>query len=212
MEVLPDPDLRPDRPRIFGIGLNKTGTTSFDRATAILGFRSLHDGGTDVHDAVKCAIDDGAPLLSNLDPRFDVFSDIGLLTRRFRMLDAQYPGSRFVLTTRPMDKWIDSRRRHVERNIALQAAGEYHRTFLVIDEEKWTVEWEQHVQRVHAYFDRRANFLEIDLTANPEWGSLCRFLGLGEPKEPFPWVNRDKAPHATDQKETLAAFRVGLEP
>jgi hypothetical protein len=200
MDGSPDPDLRPDRPRIFGIGLNKTGTTSFDQAMTILGFRSLHDGGTEVHNAVKLAIDDDVPLLSNVDPRWDVFSDIGLLSRRFRMLHSQYPGSRFVLTTRPMDKWIDSRRRHVERNIALQAAGEYDGTFLVIDEEKWTNEWVHHMERVHAFFDGRADFLEVDLTANPEWGPLCRFLGRPEPEEPFPWVNRDRAIHGTDQK------------
>jgi len=201
MEGSPDPvrDLEPDRPRIFGVGLNKTGTMSFDRAMRILGYESLHDGGAEIHDAVRRAIDEGAPLLSNLDQRFDVFSDIGLLTRRFRLLDAQYPGSRFVLTTRPMDKWIDSRRRHVERNVALHAAGEYHRTFLMVDEEKWTNEWEHHMRRVHDYFAGRADLLEIDVTTNPQWGPLCAFLGCAVPDEPFPWVNRDKALHATDE-------------
>jgi hypothetical protein len=191
----PQQHFRADRPRIFGIGLNKTGTTSLDRAMTMLGFESLHDGGPDVHDAVRRAIDDGEPLLSNLDQRFDVFSDIGLLARRFRLLDAQYPGSRFVFTTRPMDQWIDSRRRHVERNVALHEAGEYDRGFLVVDVEKWTREWKHHTQRVHAYFEGRPDFLEIDLTANPEWGVLCRFLGVAEPDEPFPWANRDKALH-----------------
>ena len=188
-----DPELRPDRPRIFGIGLNKTGTTSFDAAMTILGFQSLHDGGPEAHDAVKRAIDAGAPLLSNLDQRFDAFSDIGLLSRRFRMLDAQYPGSHFVLTMRPLDVWIDSRRRHVERNIALREVGEYAGTFLVIDEEKWVREWKHHTQRVRSYFEGRADFLEFDLTRNPEWGPLCTFLGVAEPQAPFPWVNRDRA-------------------
>jgi hypothetical protein len=198
MEGSPDPDLRPDRPRIFGIGLNKTGTTSFDEAVTMLGFRSLHDGGAEVQAAVRRAIDDDVPLLSNIDPRYDVFSDIGLLARRFRLLDVQYPGSRFVLTTRPMDKWIDSRRRHVERNLALHAAGEYHRDFLVVDEEKWTNEWLHHVRRVRAFFEGRDDFLEVDLTTNPAWGPLCSFLGVPEPEEPFPWVNRDRAIHGTE--------------
>jgi hypothetical protein len=193
-----DPDLRPDRPRIFGVGLNKTGTSSFDKALKILGFESLHDGGSEVHDAVKQAIDDGTPLLSNLDQKFDAFSDIGLLSRRFRVLDSQYPGSRFVLTTRPFDAWLDSRTRHVERNIALKEAGEYDSTFLVIDEDKWTEEWEVHMERVHTYFAGRADLLEVDFTNNPEWGPLCRFLCLDEPEEPFPWVNRDEALHVPD--------------
>jgi hypothetical protein len=198
MEGQTDPDLRPDRPRIFGIGLNKTGTMSFDEALTILGFQSLHDGGPEVHDAVKRAVDAGVPLLSNLDQRLDAFSDIGLLTRRFRMLDAQYPGSHFVLTVRPVDVWIDSRRRHVERNLALKEVGEYDGTFLVIDEEKWAREWEHHTQRVRTYFDGRTDFLEVDLTSNPVWGPLCRFLGVGEPEAPFPWVNRGEPLHVPD--------------
>ena len=136
--------LDPDRPRIFGIGLNKTGTTSLDSALVILGFPSLHFGGQAAHDAVQRAIDERVPLLSYLDPRYDAFSDIGLLSRRFVMLDQQYPGSRFVLTTRPTADWIDSRRRHVERNLKRQARGEYDGNFLVVDEEKWTKEWDNH--------------------------------------------------------------------
>jgi len=175
--------------------LNKTGTMSFDKAMTILGFNSLHDGGPEVHNAVRRAIDDGAPLLSHVDPRYDAFSDIGLLSRRFRMLDRQYRGSKFVLTVRPVDVWIDSRRRHVQRNIALKEAGEYHGSFLVIDEEKWAAEWEHHTTRVRDYFADRADFLEVDLTRDPEWAALCSLLGVAEPAEPFPWVNRDEAIH-----------------
>jgi hypothetical protein len=185
--------LRPDRPRIFGIGLNKTGTMTFDKAMTILGFASLHDGGPEVHGLVKAAIDDGAPLLANLDQRYDAFSDIGLLSRRFGILDRQYPGSRFVLTVRPVDEWIDSRRRHVERNRALREIGQYDGTFLEIDEERWRQEWDHHVDRVRTYFGDRPDFLEVDLTHDPRWGPLCELLGLDEPDQPFPWVNRGDA-------------------
>jgi hypothetical protein len=192
---------RPDRPRVFGIGLNKTGTSSLDEALRILGYRTLHDGGPRVHDAVRRAIDDGQPLLSNLDQRIDAFSDVGLLSRRFRMLDAQYPGSRFVHTTRPLDAWLDSRRRHVKRNIARKAMGKYDGTFLVVDEEKWINEWEVHHERVHAYFAGRDHFLEIDLTTNPGWPPLCTLLDVPEPEVPFPWANRDQV-HRPDHERS----------
>ena len=191
------PELPQDRPRLFGIGLNKTATTSLDAAVTMLGYVSLHDGGPDVQAAVQRAIADKAPLLV-LRPRFDAFSDIGVLSRRFAMLDRQYPGSSFVFTTRPFEDWIDSRRRHVERNIAAKAVGEYDGTFLVIDEEKWTREWEHHHERVHAHFDGRDDFLEIDLTKNPVWGPLCRLLGVAEPDAPFPWANRDRTTTVPD--------------
>jgi hypothetical protein len=190
-------DVRPERPRIFGIGLNKTGTSSLHEALTLLGFQSLHDGGPEVHDAVKRAVDAAEPLLTHLDPRFDAFSDIGLLSRRFRMLDQQYPGSRFVLTVRPIDEWVDSRRRHVERNIADKAIGTYHGTFLTIDEPKWRDEWDHHVNRVRDYFQGRADFLEIDITRGASWQPFCGLLGVTEPAAAFPWANRDEAVHGS---------------
>ena len=106
------------------------------------------------------------------------------------MLDGQYPGSRFLLTTRPLERWIDSRRRHVERNLNRKARGEYDGSFLVVDEAKWTDEWNHHHQRVRSYFGERPDFLELDLSREPSWGPLCNFLDLAEPSA-VPWANRD---------------------
>jgi len=181
----------PFRPRVFGIGLNKTGTTSFHEAMTILGLHSLHWGGPEVHRLVKAADDAGEPLLTNLDQSIDVFSDIGLLSRRFRVLDAQYPGSKFVYTYRPVDEWIDSRRRHVERNIQRKARGEYTGDFLVVDEAKWRAEWDLQLERVERFFDGRDDLLRIDITAAPRWEPFCDLLGVDVPAEPFPWKNRD---------------------
>ena len=158
----------------------------------ILGFDSLHWGGPAVREKVEAARDAGRPLLSNLDPRYDAFSDVLPLTKGYRLLDVQYPGSRFVLTVRPVDEWIDSRRRHVEMNQRKKAVGEYAGTFLVIDEEAWRAEWTEHTQSVRRYFAGRADYLEIDLAVGTTWGHLCGFLHMPEPAQPFPWVNRDR--------------------
>jgi Sulfotransferase domain len=178
------------RPRVFGIGLNKTATTTLAEALTILGFEPLHWGGQEAHEAVLGAFEAGEPLLSRLDARYDAFLDIGVLSRRFVLLDAQYPGSRFLLTVRPVDDWIDSRRRHVLTNQERKAAGEYDGTFLEVDEPKWRAEWELHLERVHGYFGDRTDLLEIDVTADPTWARLCRFLDRPEPAVPFPWLNR----------------------
>jgi hypothetical protein len=190
-ERLGEDSSRWDRPRIFGIGLNKTGTSSFDAAMRILGFESLHWGGPPVRHRIEAALEAGAPLLSNLDQRFDAFSDIVVLSKNFALLDEQYPGSRFVLTVRPIDAWIDSRRRHVEQNRRRLAAGTYDGTFLVVDEEAWRQEWFEHVTQVRDYFEGRDDLLEVDLTSTPGWSPLCRFLQVPEPDAAFPWANRD---------------------
>jgi hypothetical protein len=195
-------DPRPDRPRIFGIGLNKTGTMSFHEAMSILGFESLHWGGPAIRERVEAALDSGRPLLSNLDQRFDAFSDIEVLSRNFELLDTQYQGSRFVLTVRPVDEWIDSRRRHVERNVALKAQGKYDGTFLVVDEHQWRRDWTIHVGEAREYFRGRDDFLEIDFTRCPSWEPLCALLGVTEPSQPFPWANRDAVLHGGAAGET----------
>jgi SAM-dependent methyltransferase len=193
---IPRGEQRPDRPRIFGIGLNKTGTSSLHEALRTLGYESLHWGGPEVHHKVKAALDAGVPMLTHLDQRYDAFSDIGLLSRRFALADRQYPGSRFILTVRPVDEWIDSRRRHVENNIRRKAAGEYNGTFLEVDLDKWMIEWELHMERAHRYFRGRDDFIEIDITHDAHWGPICKLLGVPEPETPFPWKNYDKAVRA----------------
>jgi hypothetical protein len=179
-----------DRPRIFCIGLNKTATSSFHQAMTRLGFASLHHGGPEIEQAVSDALAAEEPLLSRIDARYDAFSDIGQLSRRFMMLDRQYPGSNFVLTVRPVDKWIDSRRRHVETNQKRAAAGEYNGKFVEVDEDKWRAEWDHHMERVHRYFAKKQNFVEVDFTAGAGWEPICDLLDVPVPSEAFPWANR----------------------
>lgn len=176
--------------KIFCIGLNKTGTISLHQALTILGFRSLHWGGQASRIAVERAIDEGAPLLTHL-PEADAYSDIQRLSLSFDVLDEQYPGSRFILTTRSLESWIDSRRRHVERNRVAKAAGEYDGTFLEIEPDRWRELFLEHHERVRAHFRGRGDLLEMDVTAGDGYEVLCPFLECEPPGTPFPWRNRD---------------------
>lgn len=184
----------PARPRVFGIGLNKTGTSSLHEALEVLGLRSLHWGGPPIRRTVEAALADGRPLLADLDPAYDAFSDVAALSKNFCLLDHQYPGSRFVLTVRPVDDWVASRRAHVERNVELAATGEYRGDFLVVDEDAWRAEWSAHVPAARRYFSGRPDFLELDLGADPGWGPLCTLLDRPVPDAPYPWANRHRAP------------------
>lgn len=180
------------RPRVFGIGLNKTATTSLHQALTILGYRSLHWGGPEIREQIEAAAEEGLPLLSHLDQTIDAFSDIVVLSRNFRLLDQQYPGSRYVLTVRPIEDWLDSREKHVKRNIERKAAGEYTGQFLTIDRAAWRAEWDEHVVEVREYFQGRDDFVEIDVTDGDPWPELCGLLGQPIPDEPFPWTNRHR--------------------
>lgn len=177
------------RPILFGIGLNKTGTISLHEALTILGRRSLHWGGPEVRRTIERALAEDRPLVSDF-PDHDAFSDIWVLSEHFALLDQQYPGSRFVLTTRDLDAWLRSRTLHVERNRARQARGEYSGDFLDIDLEGWTAQYREHHRAVRAHFGDRPDLLELDVTRGDGYERLCPFLGLPVRDEAFPARHR----------------------
>ena len=182
--------------KIFCIGLNKTGTRSLSDALEILGYRSLHWGGPEpaaalrrgpeIRMAVERAVDEGRPLLEDIDD-VDAYSDILALSTNFDVLDRQYPGSKFILTIRDLGEWLDSRRRHVETNVERHERGEYSGTFLVVDYPGWTAERTEHERRVREYFgDRPHDLLVLDISAGQGWETLCPFFGVPVPDVPFP--------------------------
>ncbi|HZO58130.1 MAG TPA: sulfotransferase [Solirubrobacterales bacterium] len=178
--------------KIFGIGLNKTGTSSLHAALELLGYRSLHFGGLEAHERVQQAIDEGVPLLRHLDPEPDAVTDVYMVNAYFFLADLQYPGSKFILTLRDMDDWLDSRRRHVERNQEMKKAGRYDGPFLTVDLESWAAEYRRHEAVVRAYFADRPGDLLAFRPADGDWGPLCAFLGRPVPEQSFPWENRDR--------------------
>lgn len=178
-----------DSMKVFGIGLNKTGTTSLHEALTVLGYRSLHWGGPEVRQRVERAAEARLPLLEYL-PGYDAFSDIWALSKAFDLLDRQYPGSRFILTTRDVDGWVDSRIRHVERNRKAREVGQYTGTFLEIEEDLWRAEYDAHHARVAAYFRGRGDLLVMRVTDGDGYEVLCPFLDKPIPAQPFPARNR----------------------
>jgi hypothetical protein len=177
--------------KIFGIGLNKTGTSSLHQALGLLGYRSLHWGGLESHERVLRAIDERKPMLEHLDPEPDAVSDVIAVIYYFYLADLQYPGSKFILTLRDLEEWLDSRRRHVERNQQRKEAGQYDGSFLTVDPDLWAEEYRRHEAVVRTYFaDRPADLLAFR-PADGDWEPLCTFLGQAVPELPFPWANRD---------------------
>ena len=81
--------------KVFGIGLNRTGTTSLSMALEILGMKSRH------YCSCTCDYDStSVEDIQNLDAVVD--SD---LKYSYDMLDLMFPDSRFILTVRDLDDW-----------------------------------------------------------------------------------------------------------
>jgi hypothetical protein len=177
--------------KVFGIGLGKTGTSSLHRALELLGYKSLLSGDAETMGLVHRAIDEGRPLLHYLDPEPDALLDSLAIRVYFYLADVQYPGSKFILTVRDLDDWLESRRRDIERIQKVNAAGGDPEGIPKVDVDAWRAEYVEHEAVVRAYFaDRPDGLLVLDITAGDGWEPLCEFLGRPLPEAPFPWQSR----------------------
>lgn len=170
--------------KIFNIGLNKAGTKSLSTALQQLGFNTVHfrHEGVRLVDLVRRNHKAGRKLLHGFE-QYDAFSDMAG-EHFFADLDRQYPGSRFILTIRDLDSWLDSRERHVERN---RADPEYRHVFLKVERANWQRHMETVRRKVDAYFRGRPDdLLVINIPAGEGWDKLCPFLGVAAPDTAFP--------------------------
>jgi hypothetical protein len=167
---------------VFGIGLNKTGTTSLHAALELLGLRAIHHAGR-VKRAIAADRAHGRPPLSGMIARgYQGFVD-SPVWMYVRELDESYPGARFIYTTRPVEDWIASRRRHIEQRVF----GRFRYRHWNMDPEHLRRVWREHDALVRARFADRSDLLVLDVCGGEGWERLCPFLGVAVPDAPFPW-------------------------
>lgn len=191
-------------PKVFGIGLSKTGTTSLTSALAILDFNTAHFinyltgellGDDDLH-------------------IFDALTDTPICVG-FEKYFYMFPNAKFIYTVRSLEDWESSVYRHWLRT---QGVGDFKEAqvevgrndrlhhgvpFRDINHSLFT----NHASFAEAYgvYDRRVRrffedkppdrFLEFDIFAGHGWPDLCAFLGRAAPDQPFPWQNRGLTGH-----------------
>jgi hypothetical protein len=185
-------------PKVFVIGLSRTGTSSMDTALGMLGFSHLHWLNDLTMDLIR-----PADLFL-----FDAFSDVGVVAD-FEGLERRFPNAKFVMTTRPLESWEVSVERHFSRNAgAVSPSGlidsQLARTFRGMKgmiesavyghHETWADAYLAHERRVAEYFSgsRSDRLLRFDATAGDGWASLCRFLDRPVPDAPYPHLNHGK--------------------
>jgi len=114
--------LNPSR-KIFVIGYNKCGTRSLHILFKRNGIRSAHWGGHDptrnLAAIMKRNIDQQKSVLNRLES-YTAFSDLSFYSdqtwvegcRFYKQMFTEYPESYFILNTRPIESWIQSRLKH----------------------------------------------------------------------------------------------------
>jgi Sulfotransferase domain len=192
--------------KVFGIGLSRTGTTSLTEALRILGYRA-------VHCPLSIVTFNGKRLGLNtrVVDQYDAFTD-SPVAGVYRELDKSYPGSKFILTTRPIDKWIASVRRMRLSFVLLEAlpkvrclAKEICGTASFFDEPALLRAYENHGKSVRDYFGNRAgtDLLVLDVSSGDAWDRLSSFLGHHKPSGSFPHYNRGYATTFTNMRDLI---------
>jgi len=186
-------ELKPLATRIFGVGLHKTATTSLHRALSILGFDSLHWGRGEAP-AIWNEMTEGR---SKTLERFYALSDLPI-PLLYKELDKAYPGSKFILTVRDEDKWLESVRRmwNPAYNSTRRLWDVYpishtlHRALYgrtSFDAETMLATYRRHNAEVVEYFrNRDEDLLVMPMDYGAGWRALCSFLGTDQPQLPYP--------------------------
>jgi len=179
-------------PKVFGIGLPKTGTTSLFTAFDLLGYRSATFRHLRALDPTSWFDGDFGP---DQLAGYDTVTDAPI-SAYYPQLDIRYPGSKFVLTLRDVEPWLDSCRRHFDKIEAGAGPSEFGNLshLAVFGVRRYSADRFRYVHRMHditarAYFaDRPGDLLILDLAAGNGWEELCAFLDRPVPDEPFPHV------------------------
>jgi hypothetical protein len=162
--------------KIFGIGLTRTGTTSLTEALKLLGYSAVH-----------------CPMSYEEIETHEVSTDTAVAAR-FEFLDLLYPGSKFILTFRDLDSWIESaaflRRSDKDPIWQLETRAKLWGS-LVFDKEKFIEGYHKHHSKVLHHFRNRPNdFLILDLKATEKFKKLCSFLDKPIPSADYPHLNK----------------------
>ena len=87
--------------KVFIIGLSKTGTTSMAAALSMLNYKVKDYNFTQINKIANKSFTKGD--LKNIDAAGDI-----TVVSCYKMLDAMFPGSKFILTYREMNSWLKS--------------------------------------------------------------------------------------------------------
>ncbi len=179
------------RPKVFCVGLNKTGTSSMKFAMERLGYRVTGSNKRLLREVrrgnLRAAIDHSRG--------FDFFQDWPW-PLIYRELHEEYGDTAsFILTRRiTFEKWFASLEAHARSSRLFSGQGLAYGFYRPFGREaEYRRIYETHNDAVRDYFTSGpgagAPFVEMCLEEGDGWEKLCGFLGYDVPDEPFPHRN-----------------------
>jgi hypothetical protein len=195
------------RPKVFVIGLSKTGTTSLGDALELLSYRRT--GWEDIRSRFLFRSYTRGDLSFLVDRtfEFDAFEDLPW-SLVYREMASLYPDAKFILTLRKSeDAWLKSIKRHTKCREwdgheiiygAKEATG---------NEVAYLDAYRNHTDSVREFFtspQQTGRLLEFvidqpEISKGEKWSRLCEFLGLSDSltmairQLDFPWSNATRS-------------------
>ena len=174
--------------KIFGIGLNKTGTKTLGFCFKFFGYKNTSFNFDDLVHFHNGHID----FLLNKIKGYDSCEDWPwpLL---FKNLDKNFPEAKFILTKRKTpDIWFKSLCKHAERTGPTQARKlVYGYEMPHLHPRSHIKFYNRHNQNITKYFKNRPEkLLELCWEDGDGWPEFCHFIKKPCPDSPFPHLNK----------------------
>lgn len=184
---------RTPRPKVFGLGLSKTGTKSLGAALTMLGFRNKS-----YDSELLTAWSTGNKMrLFEVIGRYDSFEDWPFPLAFREIMDRFGDSSRYVLTVRKEPKiWLESLKTHALRSPPKNRRFRqmaYGHDYPQGAEEEHLSYYERHNAEVRLEIKRRNLshvFAELCWERGDGWPQICRLIESEPPNRPFPYANR----------------------
>lgn len=183
--------------KVFGIGLSKTGTSSLGLALNDLGISSIHYP----HDPITFQELASANYHLSVLDKYQSITDIPVAPY-YPQLDATYPDSKYILTVREPESWLNSIENHwafmrewAQRDEHFARFSEFITACVYgaheFERDRFLDVYQKHLTDVTEYFASRPDdLLVMDICNGDGWEKLCPFLNVPIPAQPFPHANR----------------------
>jgi len=176
--------------KVFGIGLSKSGTTSLGVMLEGLGYSVCQEN---LGDYEKMTKDELVRRMDDAASRYEGFQD-SPWCRFYQRYSELYPASQFILTLRPIEKWMNSMSNFGGKDIPIWEHTYGLRSFKG-NEHAFRELYQGHTTEAINYFvGSPGRLLVLDIEANAETlaRSVEAFLGLKPTRLSFPKANTSR--------------------
>ena len=197
--------------KIFGLGLNKTGTTTLGYCFSQLGYKHL----SCLRDLLIAYREGRLEDVFAVIDQYDTFEDWPY-PLMYRELYNRYPDAKFVLTVRrDADTWLRSLKKHsiVTSHKTNCRPYAYGFEYPFGHEEEHLAFYKKHNENVVTFFEEKGasdRLLNICWEEGTGWQELTAFLGVEAPFDKIPKMNSARKISWRDPVQLTNRWRAGF--